>query len=89
MWAEQKDVDLENAITPGWFATYGTPFRAGRDFDGRDTAESQPVAIVNEAYRRKHFPDRNPLGESRRATERSSASWETPSSPPSGPAVGR
>jgi predicted permease len=63
MWAEQKNIDLENAVTPGWFATYGTPMRAGRDFDGRDVAGSQPVAIVNEAYRRKHFPDRNPLGE--------------------------
>ncbi len=63
MWAEQKDIDLENAVTPGWFATYGTPLRAGRDFDDRDAASSQLVAIVNEAYRRKHFPDRNPVGE--------------------------
>jgi predicted permease len=63
LWAEQRDIDLQNAVTPGWFATYGTPFQAGRDFDGRDTATSQPVAIVNEAYGRKHFPDRSPLGE--------------------------
>ena len=62
MWAEQKDIDLENAVTPGWFATYGTPLRAGRDFDDHDAASSQLVAIMNEAYRRKHFPNRNPLG---------------------------
>ena len=63
LWAEQKDVDLRNAVTPGWFATYGTPVHAGRDFDARDIGDAERVAIVNDAYRRKHFPDRDPIGE--------------------------
>jgi putative ABC transport system permease protein len=42
-----------NAITPGWFATYGTPIVAGRDFDARDSGGAR-VAIVNAAFVR-HF----------------------------------
>ena len=41
-----------NFVTPGWFATYGTDIRAGRDFDSRDRAGAARVAVVNEAYRR-------------------------------------
>jgi predicted permease len=52
-----------NFITPGWFATYGTPIKIGRDFDERDTKEAQPVIIVNEAFVRKFLPGRSPLGQ--------------------------
>jgi predicted permease len=52
-----------NQITPGWFATYGTTIRAGRDIDDRDTQGALPVALVNEAYVRKFLPNRNPIGE--------------------------
>ena len=52
-----------NQITPGWFATYGTALRAGRDIDDRDTQGALPVAVVNEAYVRKFLLDRNPIGE--------------------------
>ena len=53
---------LLNQITPGWFATYGTTIRAGRDIDDRDTRGALPVALVNEAYVRKFLPNRNPIG---------------------------
>jgi predicted permease len=52
-----------NFITPGWFETYGTPIKVGRDFDERDTKEAQPVMIVNEAFVRKFLPGRSPLGQ--------------------------
>jgi predicted permease len=52
-----------NAVTPGFFATYGTPLRAGRDFDGGDRGGAGNVVIVNEAFVRKYFTDRNPIGE--------------------------
>ena len=48
-----------NGVTPGWFATYGTPLRAGRDFDERDTAAAQPVVILNDAFARRFFAGRN------------------------------
>ena len=52
-----------NIVTPGWFATYGTALRLGRDFTVRDTAEAPPVVVVNEAFVRGLMPDRFPLGE--------------------------
>ena len=52
-----------NFVTPGWFAAYGTAVRLGRDFTARDTAESPPVVVVNEAFVRGLMPGRFPLGE--------------------------
>lgn len=51
-----------NSVTPGWFATYGTALRAGRDFDARDTAHAPPVGVANEAFVRKFLPGVNPIG---------------------------
>jgi predicted permease len=60
-----RDVNL-NAISPAFFATLGTKIVAGRDFDERD---SRPVggagyrsAIVNEAFVKRYFGARSPLG---------------------------
>jgi predicted permease len=50
-----------NAVTPGWFAAYGTPLVAGRDFDARDEHGS-PVAIVNEAFARRFLGGPAALG---------------------------
>ena len=44
-----------NAVSPGYFATFGIRLVAGRDFDHRDTTASQ-VAIVNEAFARRFLP---------------------------------
>jgi predicted permease len=52
-----------NFVTPGWFATYGTPIRAGRDIDARDTARAPRVALINEALARELFLQRDPLGQ--------------------------
>jgi putative ABC transport system permease protein len=51
-----------NFITPGWFATYGTPLRAGRDINARDEKDAPAVAIVNEAFAHRFLPGRDPLG---------------------------
>jgi predicted permease len=53
---------LVNMLTPGWFATYGTRIVAGRDIDARDTANAPHVALVNEAFVRRFFPGRTPIG---------------------------
>jgi ABC-type antimicrobial peptide transport system permease subunit len=52
-----------NAVTPGWFAAYGTPIRTGRDIDDRDTATAQPVVVVNDAFVRRFLPGRSAIGE--------------------------
>ena len=40
----------------------GSPPIAGRGFTPRDTATSEPVAIINQAAAEKYFPGENPLG---------------------------
>jgi hypothetical protein len=51
-----------NIVTPGWFATYGTPLLDGRDFNTGDTAGAAQVAIVNEAFARAFSNGRSPVG---------------------------
>jgi putative ABC transport system permease protein len=60
-----REVHL-NAVSPGFFATLRTRIVAGRDFDERDSLPvsdgGQRVAIVNEAFVKRYFGGRNPLG---------------------------
>jgi putative ABC transport system permease protein len=42
-------------VTPGLFRTLGVPLRAGRGFDGRDTAAGEPVVVVNAALAARHL----------------------------------
>jgi predicted permease len=61
--SERDRTARHNYITPGWFAAYGTPILQGRDVDPRDTAAAPQVIVINDAFARKFFPGRNPLGE--------------------------
>jgi putative ABC transport system permease protein len=58
-----RQTTLFNFVSPQWFATYGIALVAGRDFDGRDSANAAPVVIINETLARLVFPGREPLGE--------------------------
>jgi putative ABC transport system permease protein len=51
-----------NVVTPGWFATYGTPLLDGRDFIAADTTGAAPAAIVNEAFARVFTGGGSPVG---------------------------
>jgi predicted permease len=53
---------MMNAVTPGWFSTYGLRLRAGRDFTDGDTATSPPVALVNETFVRELLAGGGALG---------------------------
>jgi predicted permease len=46
-----------------FFETMQIPILLGRAFDNREQPGSQPVAVVSEAYAKRYFPDRNPLGQ--------------------------
>ncbi|MFL6595785.1 MAG: FtsX-like permease family protein, partial [Chthoniobacterales bacterium] len=50
-------------IMPGYFRTMKVPLRSGREFDARDTDQSVKVAMVNETFVRRHFPNENPIGQ--------------------------
>jgi predicted permease len=48
---------------PDFFATMRIPILLGRALDERDQPGSTPTVVVSEAYARKYFGDRNPIGE--------------------------
>jgi putative ABC transport system permease protein len=50
-------------VSPGYFNTMGVPMLAGRDFNDRDAATSQKVAIVNERFVKKILNGTNPVGQ--------------------------
>lgn len=50
-------------ITPGYFRAMGIPLKLGRFFAETDSPDASKVAIVNEAFVRKHFASRNPVGD--------------------------
>jgi putative ABC transport system permease protein len=50
------------AVSPRYFATLGIPLQRGRLFNDHDSATTTKVALVDEAFVRRHFPDEDPIG---------------------------
>jgi putative ABC transport system permease protein len=50
-------------VKPDYFQAMKIPVLRGRVFTRADTNDSPLVVMVNEAFVRKHFPDRNPIGQ--------------------------
>jgi putative ABC transport system permease protein len=53
---------LDNVVTPDYFAAMGIPILHGRSFSDSDTADSPPVAIVNEQFARHYWPNEDAIG---------------------------
>ena len=51
-----------NSATPGYFRTMGIPLLRGRDFEEGDRADTPPVAIINDTFARRYFPNEDPVG---------------------------
>jgi putative ABC transport system permease protein len=51
-----------NGMSPGYFATIGTPILLGRDFDFREGSPGSRSVIVNETLAHRAFPGQNPVG---------------------------
>jgi putative ABC transport system permease protein len=49
-------------VSTGFFQTMQIPLLHGRDFDTRDRADTQSVAIINQALAEKYFPHQDPIG---------------------------
>jgi predicted permease len=49
-------------VSPRFFETVGQPLVRGRGFTDQDTATSQKVAVVNQAFVKKFFPKEDPIG---------------------------
>ena len=58
----EKSEAAVNALSSGWFTTYGTPMLGGRDFGPGDGRDAPKVAIVNRAFARKFLNGANPIG---------------------------
>lgn len=62
-------------VTEDYLRTIGIPLREGRYLDSRDTADSAPVVLINEAMKRKFWPDEDAIG--KRLRFGSSSPWVT------------
>ena len=51
-----------DSVSPEFFTTLQIPLRRGRFFSHADGPDAQQVAIVNEAFVRRFYPNEDPLG---------------------------
>jgi predicted permease len=51
------------SVSPGFFQTLGIPIVRGREFEPADAVPNPRVILVNEAFARREFPDRDPIGQ--------------------------
>jgi hypothetical protein len=49
-------------VTAGYFETLRIPLVRGRYVEDRDTASSEPVIVVNQAFVQRYSPDEDPIG---------------------------
>jgi len=59
--AEDIEVPLD-AVSTSYFKVMGIPLLEGREFDEHDGPTSPPVAIINQTFARRFFPDDDPIG---------------------------
>ena len=53
---------LINRVSPNFFAAIGQPVIRGRGLSEGDTAGSQFVAVINQAFAKKYFPNEDAIG---------------------------
>jgi putative ABC transport system permease protein len=50
------------SVSPDYFSTLKVAMLAGRPFEENDREDAAHIAIINETFARKYFPDSNPIG---------------------------
>jgi predicted permease len=51
-----------DAVSPGYFSSLGVPVLLGRDIGEQDRAGGAKVCVINEAFARRFFAGRHPIG---------------------------
>jgi putative ABC transport system permease protein len=51
-------------VQPNYLKAMGTPLLRGRFFNATDTAQTRRVAVIDETFAEKYFPDEDPIGKS-------------------------
>lgn len=59
---EDEIMTYRHFVSPDYFRAMGIPVLRGRSFDGRDREDAPPVAVVNESFARKMWPEDDALG---------------------------
>ncbi len=59
---EQGEGLSRYAVTPGYVETLHIPLLRGRLFNERDTAVAPRVALINDSFAKRKFPNQNPIG---------------------------
>src|SRR6202042_2833534 len=59
---EEHNGSSWDRVSPHFFETIGQPVLRGRSLTEQDTATSQWVAVVNQAFVKKFFPKEDPMG---------------------------
>jgi predicted permease len=49
-------------VSPGYLETMGQPVLRGRSISEEDTSTTRSVAVVNETFAKRFFPDQDPIG---------------------------
>jgi putative ABC transport system permease protein len=60
--ADQRPEAHYRMAGPAYFRTFGVPVIQGRALDEHDTAESDPVVLINQTLARRFWPGRSPVG---------------------------
>ena len=76
--SEQNPWAITGVVTPGYFEALSVPLVRGRTFDARDSATSEPVAVISRSMARAYWPENEALGRRvRLASAGASAPWMT------------
>ena len=65
------------AVTAGYFETMRIPLRRGRLLTPRDRGDQPAVAVINESFARKVWPNEDPIGQRVRLGAADKGAWRT------------
>src|SRR5262249_36819952 len=59
---QESPIACVTVISPDYFRVMGIPLLKGRPFNPNDNRNAPRVAIINETFARRFFPEEDPLG---------------------------